>query len=85
MRKPICSIFAVALALFAVQAFAQQSQPATPTEVVNALTMKLQGLQQSLDMAYLQIARDSAATEAQKATLIEWLQEAQKSAQNGKK
>lgn len=75
------------LAAVALPALAQQPPPA---EVLDAMSIKMQALQQNLDAAYLQLAHNSAAAakaaadaEAQKATLIEWLQAAQAAGRRG--
>ena len=68
---------ALILALAVVAPGRALAQQPTPEEVIAALSAKAQGLQQTLDGTYLQMARNNAAAEAQKATLIEWLKAAQ--------
>lgn len=70
-------VAALAALLLAAPAFAQQAMPMSPSETIDTLSMKIQILQQNLDTALIQVARNGAAFEAQKATLIEWLKTAQ--------
>lgn len=83
-RFALLLAFAMLPGLALAQGQPPQQQQATPDEVIAALGAKAMGLQQLLDTAYVQKARDDAAArkaaadaEAQKATLMDWLKQAQ--------
>ena len=82
LRNAVWISLGLWLAGWVLIAHAQQSP--TPAEQITVLQTKLAVEQQNLDNAYLALARTQAAAakqagddEAQKATLIDWLKEAQ--------